>query len=78
MNKGIKKKKKKERNGGHRGTFVPEKACRVLLGFNPPFSLIFLNSEGNRVGTRKGIKFCIERLIINSAELSLREIQFHI
>ena len=57
---------------------MPEKACRVLLGFNPPFSLIFLNSEGNRVGTRKGIKFCIERLIINSAELSLREIQFHI
>ena len=76
MNKTILK--KKETNGGHRGTFVPEKAHTVLFGFNPPFSSIFLNSEGNRSGTRKGIKFWIERLIINSAELSFREIQFRI
>ena len=30
---------------------------RVLLGFGPPFSLILLHPEGNRGGTRKGIKF---------------------
>ena len=41
---------------------------RPLLGFNSLFSLIILNPEGNICGTRKGIKFCIERLSINSAE----------
>ena len=40
---------------------------RVLLSFDPPF-LILLSPEGNRDGTRKGIKFWIERLIRNSAE----------
>ena len=49
---------------------------RILLGVNPRFSLILLNLEGNRGGTRKGIKFWIERLIINSAEeLSFRGTQ---
>ena len=52
---------------------------RVLLGFNPPFPLILLNPEGNRYGTRKGIKFWIERLIVNSAgELGFRATQFQI
>ena len=51
---------------------------RILLGFNAPFSLILLNPEGNRGGTRKGIKFWIERLIINLAgELSFRGTPFH-
>ena len=46
---------------------------RVLLGLSPPFSLILLNPKGSRGGTRKGIKFWIERLIINSSgELGLR------
>ena len=52
----------------------------VLLGFHSPFSLIFLNPEGHGGWrcTRKGIKFWIERLIINSArELSFRETCFH-
>ena len=39
---------------------------RVLLGFSSPFSLIFLNPEGNLGGTRKGIVFG-QRLTINSA-----------
>ena len=39
---------------------------RVPLRFNP-ISLILLNPEGNRGRTRKGIKFWIERVIINSA-----------
>ena len=44
-----------------------------MLGFSPAFSLILLNLKENRYGTRKGIKFWIERLIINSAwELGFR------
>ena len=50
----------------------PGRPHRVLLGFKPPFSLILLNPEGNRGGARKGIKFGIERLIINS----VRELGF--
>lgn len=34
--------------------------CRVLLSSCPLFSLIFLSPEGNRCGTRKGIKFSRE------------------
>ena len=30
---------------------------QVLLSFNPPFSLIHLNLEGNRCWTRKGVAF---------------------
>ena len=30
--------------------------------------MILVNFKGNRCGTRKGIKFWIERLIINSTE----------
>lgn len=41
---------------------------RPLLGFSSLLSLIILNPEGNTCGTRKGIKFCIDRLSINSAE----------
>ena len=49
----------------------------VLLSLNPPFSLILLNPEGDRSGTRKGIKFWVQRLIINLAgELSFKETQF--
>ena len=36
---------------------------RVLLGYNPLLSLLLFN-----LGTRKGIKFWMERLIINLAE----------
>ena len=39
----------------------------LLLSFNPPFSLILLNPEGNGGGIRRGIKFWIERFIINLA-----------
>ena len=50
---------------------------RVLLGFNPPFSFMLLNIEGNRCRTRKGIRFWIERSTINLAEeLSFRGTQF--
>ena len=41
---------------------------RVLLGFNPPFSLLLLSPEGSKGRTRKGIKFYIERFIIHLAE----------
>ena len=52
---------------------------RVLLGFNPPFSLLLLSPEGNRDRTRKEIKFSIERLIIYSAgELCFRGTQFQV
>lgn len=34
---------------------------KVLFNFSPSFSLIILNSEGNRGRTRKGMKFWIER-----------------
>ena len=51
---------------------------RVLLAFNFPLSLIFLNLEENTCWTRKRIQFWIEKLIINSAEeLSSRGTQFH-
>ena len=43
---------------------------RLLLGFNPPFSLMFLNLEGNRCRTSKGIRFWIERSTINLEENS--------
>ena len=42
-----------------------------------PFSLIFLIREGEHVWNKKGIKFWIERLIINLAEeLGFRGTQF--
>ena len=45
-----------------------------LVSF-PPFLLYSL--EGNRYGTRKGMKFWLEMLIINSAEeLSFSGTQF--
>ena len=63
--------------GGTKGLLYLGGPCRVLLGFSPPFSLIPLNLEGNRGMTRMGIKFWIERLIINSAgELSVGGTQF--
>ena len=56
----------------------PGGPCRVLLGFDPPISLILLNHEGNKGETRMGIKFWIEKLIINSAgELGLGGVWFH-
>ena len=45
-------------NMGHRGVSVLGK---VLLCFNPRFSLILCSLEGDRVRIRKGIKFWIER-----------------
>lgn len=46
----------------------------VLLGFNPPLSLILFNLGGNKGITRKGIKILIEMLILNLAEeLGFRE-----
>lgn len=38
------------------------------MQFQSPFYLILLNIEGNRIRTRKGMRFCIEGLTINSAE----------
>ena len=50
---------------------------RVLLGFNSPLSLILLHPVDDRDRTRKGIKFWMERPIINSSgELGLRGTQF--
>jgi len=40
-----------------RGLLYPGGPYRVLLGFNSLFSLIFLNLEGNRNWTGKGVKF---------------------
>ena len=45
--------------------------------FQSPFSLILLNPKRNRDRTRKGIKFWMEKLIINLAEkLSFRGLSF--
>ena len=50
---------------------------RVLLGFNSLLSLILLHPVADRDRTRKGIKFWMERLIINaSGELGLRGTRF--
>ena len=55
------------------GFLYTRRAHRVLLGFTLFFFFLLLfNPEGNRGRTRKGIKFWIERLIINlSRELIL-------
>ena len=59
------------------GLFDLRQLHKVLLGFNPHFSLILFNLEGNKDETRKGIKFPIETLIINLAgELGFRELNF--
>lgn len=42
------------RNGARGGALVAGGACRILLGFSSPFSLVLLNSEGNKDRTRKG------------------------
>ena len=51
----------KQGRGDTKGLLHPGRPCRVLLGLNPPFSLILFHPEGNRGRTRKGIKFWIER-----------------
>lgn len=51
--------------GDVEGLLYPAGSHRVLLDFNPPFTLIFLNLERNRYGTRKEIKLLIESLVIN-------------
>ena len=62
----------KQEMGDTNRLLYPGMLHRVLLSFNPLFSLTLLNPEGNRGRTRKGIKFWIERLIINlSRELIL-------
>ena len=49
-----------------------------LGGPHRGLSLILLNLRENRYGTRKGIKFWIERLIVHLAEeLSFRGVRFH-
>ena len=56
------------------------KSHKVLLVSNPLFFFfsIFLSPKKKRGGTRKGIKFWIEKLIIKSAEeLSFRGTWFH-
>ena len=56
----------------------PGRPCRILLGFNSPFSLLLLYPERNRGGARKRIKFLINRLIATSAgELGYRGTGFH-
>ena len=39
----------------------------MFVLWNSPLSFIFLHPEGSKGGIRKGIKFWIERLTINSA-----------
>ena len=39
---------------------------RVLLSFNPLFSLTLLNPEGNRGRTRKGITFWTKGTLLNA------------
>ena len=58
---------------------IPERATQGLVQFQLHlFFDIPLPSEGNTSRTRKGIKFWIERLIMNSAgELSFRGIWVH-
>ena len=53
------------RNRAQREVFVPGKAPWGPAWFQSLFSLILANPEGSRA--RKGIKFWIERLTINSA-----------
>lgn len=49
------------------GLLYPGRPLRVLLGFSFLFSLILLDPKVSRDGARKGIRFWIERLIINLA-----------
>ena len=59
------------------GLLYPGGPCSVPLAYNSPFSLIQLTPEGNKGRIRKGTKFWIEGLIINSAEeLSFRGTPF--
>ena len=51
----------------YEGVCYREKPIWGLLSFHLPFSLLLFIPEGNRGGTRKGIKFWIERLIMNSS-----------
>ena len=56
----------------HKGALYQEGSIGPFH-FYPHFSLTLFNPEGNRGKTRKGIKFWIEKLIINSSEeLSFR------
>ena len=58
--------------------FIPRKASQGPALFQSHFSLILLNPERNRGGTRKGISFGQERLIINMAgKLGFRRAGFH-
>ena len=67
----------KQEMGDTNRLLYPGMLHRVLLSFNPLFSLTLLNPEGNRGRTRKGIKFWMEKLIINLAEkLSFRALSF--
>ena len=59
--------------GATEESLYPGRPHRVLFDSNPLFSLILLSPEGNGGRRRKGIKFWMERLIINSAgELGFR------
>ena len=50
---------------------------KVLLSFNPPFSLILLSLEANRFPTRKGRLYGIEVNHNLLEELSFSRIPFH-
>ena len=63
--------------GDMEGLWYLDGLHRILLGFNPSFSLIFLNLEGKSYGTRKRIKFWIKKLVRNSAvEFSFKSTWF--
>ena len=47
------------------------RSCKFLLTFKPSFSFILLSPEGNRDKTRKGIKYWVKRVIINSVGNSI-------
>ena len=63
--------------GDMEGLWYLDGLHRILLGFNPSFSLIFLNLEGKSYGTRNRIKFWIKKLVRNSAvEFSFKSTWF--
>ena len=67
----------KEETVNTEGLFVPRRTPQGPAQFQSPLFLDMLNREGNEGRTRKGIKFGIERLIINLAEeLGLGRLDF--
>ena len=52
--------------GDTKRLLYPGMLHRVLLSFNPLFSLTLLNPEGNRGRTRKGITFWTKGTLLNA------------